>query len=228
MSRLDDIRRFYDLLDALRDRLGGTRTLGECHGRMEWPAQGVYFFFEPGEMRSHSGEGPRVVRVGTHAVSVRSRATLWARLSNHRSGNSRASVFRKLLGEAIAASRPGFTCPGWGKHGVKYRHLRPAEAPLEQAVSDHLWRMPFLWLPAEDEASPMSIRARIERDSIALLSNYGRAGTDVIDPPSQAWLGRFSPRERVYGSGLWNIDGVDRLVWGDRFLDELQDLVDRV
>jgi hypothetical protein len=35
---------------------------------MSWPRRGVYFFFENGEMRSETGTGPRVVRVGTHAM----------------------------------------------------------------------------------------------------------------------------------------------------------------
>jgi hypothetical protein len=50
---------------------------------MVWPKRGVYFFFETGESRSDSGSGPRVVRVGTHALREGSRAKLWTRLSQH-------------------------------------------------------------------------------------------------------------------------------------------------
>ena len=96
----DALDRLYELLGDLRSRLGGARTLASCTGRMDWPARGVYLFFEPGEMRRDGT--PRVVRVGTHALTVGSRTTLWQRLSQHRGylsgrwaggGNHRGSVF---------------------------------------------------------------------------------------------------------------------------------------
>jgi len=83
MDRLNDLRRFYSLLSVQEVKLGGKRTLSACDGRMGWPQRGVYFFFEPGEFRSQSGEGPRLVRVGTHALNTGSRTTLWNRLSQH-------------------------------------------------------------------------------------------------------------------------------------------------
>ena len=78
---------------------------------MEWPARGVYFFFEDGEARSTSGTGPRVVRIGTHALTAKSSTTLWNRLAQHRGvvgtggGNHRGSIFRLLVGEALLRRR---------------------------------------------------------------------------------------------------------------------------
>ena len=108
-SRLDDVRRFYALLDDLERRSGGKRLLGHCHGRQSWPPRGVYFFFEPGEQRTTSGSSPRVVRVGTHALKVGAKSKLWGRLRSHRgtvtglrpgAGNHRGSVFRLHVGTA--------------------------------------------------------------------------------------------------------------------------------
>lgn len=76
MSRLSDLRRFYELMGRLERKLGGLRYLVNCHGRMGWPVRGVYFFFEDGENRSDSGEGQKVVRVGTHALTSQSKSTL--------------------------------------------------------------------------------------------------------------------------------------------------------
>jgi hypothetical protein len=70
MNRLADIKAFYGILAALEVKLGGKRILSECTGRMNWPNRGVYFFFEPGEMRRDSGAPPGVVRVGTHATTA--------------------------------------------------------------------------------------------------------------------------------------------------------------
>jgi hypothetical protein len=82
--RLQDLIRFYSIPNQLEKMVGGARALANCRGRMKWPARGVYFFREAGETRSDTGEGPRVVRVGTHARKAGGAATLWSRLSAHR------------------------------------------------------------------------------------------------------------------------------------------------
>ncbi len=66
--------------------------------------------------------------------------------------------------------------------------------------------MPFLWLAVEDEAGRGSRRGYIERNAIALLSNYGR---HPIDQPSSSWLGHHCNREKVRASGLWNSNHVN-------------------
>ena len=86
MSRLSDMVRFYVLLDRLKQRLGGTRILASFDRPRDWPERGVYFFFEPSEARKESGVGPRVVRVGTHALGTGSRSTLRQRLAACRTG----------------------------------------------------------------------------------------------------------------------------------------------
>ena len=83
MARREDLNRFCDLLHELAQRTGGPRYLADHGSRTGLPQRGVYFFFEPGEVRG-DGKTPRVVRVGTHAVSEGSRTTLWQRLSQHR------------------------------------------------------------------------------------------------------------------------------------------------
>ncbi len=98
---------FYRLLAELAGLAGGARRLRDCRAG-DCPAGGVYFFFEDGEVR---GDGSsRVVRVGTHALTATSKATLWGRLRQHRghlagrdpgSGNHRASVFRRHVGAAL-------------------------------------------------------------------------------------------------------------------------------
>jgi hypothetical protein len=77
---------------------------------------------------------------------------------------------------------------------------------MEAAVSDHIRRMSVLWLDIDDVASPSSDRGTIERNSIGLLSNYGR---EALDSPSPGWLGFHCDRERVRRAGLWNNNHVD-------------------
>ena len=72
------------------------RRLSQCTGRMSWPRRGVYFFMEHAEDRTDTGQGLRVVRVGTHASNAGSKTKLWNRLAAHRGsastggGNQRA------------------------------------------------------------------------------------------------------------------------------------------
>jgi len=68
-----DLDEFYSLLQDLKTLQGGYRYLADCTGKSGWPEKGVYFFFEPGELRK-SRNALRVVRVGTHAVSQVRRA----------------------------------------------------------------------------------------------------------------------------------------------------------
>lgn len=98
--------------------------------------------------------------------------------------------------------------------------VKSLEQPVEQVVSKMLGAMKLLWIPIEDAPGPGSLRGYIERNSIALLSNY--RGT-AIDPPSGNWLGRLSNREKVKQSGLWNSNHVDE-VYEPTFLNVLDRL----
>lgn len=224
-DKLNDIIRFYALMERLESCVGGKRMLATCDGRMDWPPRGVYFFFEDREVRSTSGVGPRVVRVGTHALSCGSRRTLWQRLREHRGplrekyadgGNHRASIFRLHVGTAIInrdeMHGEGVESWGIGNSGTEFRE---AEHWIEKMVSDHIREMPFLWLDVDDDPGPESLRAHIERNVIALLSNYPHVGssdesTKCIDPPSTQWLGGWAKSDRVRKSGLWNANHVDK------------------
>lgn len=237
-KRLCDIERFYAILGQLERRLGGPRALSVCHGRMGWPVRGMYFFFEPGEVRSDSGNGPRIVRIGTHALSPTSRTTLWARLANHQgqrsgSGNHRGSIFRLLIGTALKA-KDGTTLPvSWGiggdpgdaarRLGVARDAVITGEASLETAVSRYIGAMPFLWLAIDDAPGAASLRGYVERNTIALLSN---AAGEAVDPPSPIWLGRYCDRERVQRAGLWNQRHVEE-AYEPGFLNVLEELVAR-
>ncbi len=81
--------------------------------------------------------------------------------------------------------------------------------------------MPFLWLDINDEPGPDSLRGNIERNAIALLSNYGKMS---LDPPSPTWLGQFCNRPLVRESGLWNQNHVAER-YDPAFLDSLEELV---
>lgn len=232
MGRVADLDRFYDLLADLADRIGGEYQLADCNGYMDWPDRGVYFFFAPAEYRENS-EHRRLTRVGTHAVSAGSGTTLWNRLRTHRGalsgtyaggGNHRGSVFRKRVGEAlIEREELHAEYPTWSEGSSAGRERRLAELDLEQRVSDYLRTLPFLWVAVPDEPGADSDRAYLERNAIALVSNYD---ADPLDTRREDWLGTASQSAYIRESGLWNVDHVDE-AYDPAFLDRLADAVER-
>lgn len=225
-DRRQNLRRFYSILNRLEENIGGARRFGTCSGRLDWPKRGVYFIQESGEERKDSGSGLRIVRVGTHALKAGSSTTLWTRLSQHRGqsstggGNHRGSIFRLIVGAALI-KRNGLTCASWGDGSSAPAEIRRSEVAIEEMVSAVICEMPFLWLCIDDEPGDQSLRGYIERNAIALLSNYGRP---PLDPPSGGWLGHSSDRERVRNSGLWNQNHVDE-GYDPAFLDTLDRVV---
>jgi hypothetical protein len=239
MSRTDDLIRLYRIFDYLEVSLGGKRFLDRLVPSRSWPRRGVYFFFEPGELRSGSGHGLRLVRVGTHALGAGARSTLHQRLRQHAGtssgsgGNHRGSIFRLLIGEALIGRGSCPPCPSWGVKGdigkaaetlsAPRADLAGAEAPIEAAVSDYMGRLPFLWLPIDDEPGPESLRGYIERNVIALASGLHQPTTD---PPTPLWLGLHSGRDKVRRSGLWNQRHVDEN-YESGFLDVMETATER-
>ena len=230
MSRLDHLKQFYSLLNVLEERLSGGRQLSDCSGRMSWPRRGIYFFREVGENRTDTGNGLRIVRVGTHALTATSNTSLWQRLSQHRGvslsggGNHRGSIFRLIVGTALI-DRDYLEYPSWDNHdGSAPRETREHELPLEKAVSKVIGDMPFIWLTVEDEPGPNSLRGYLEQNSIALLSNYDKR---PIDPPSYSWLGHHCSRDKVRSSGLWNSNHIEGC-YEPEFLDELANMINTI
>ena len=238
-DRVADTQRFYEILSHVSERVGGFRHLANCDGRMDWPRRGVYFFFEPGEHRSDPGCGLRVVRIGTHALKPASRTSLWQRLSQHRgsarsgAGNHRGSIFRLIVGMALARRTDATPPSSWGvgsdagaaacKFSLDREAVKRGEADLERRVSECIGQMPFLWLGVDDPPGPASMRGVIERNAIALLSH---ARTPAVDVPSDRWLGACSDREMVRISGLWNNLHVTE-AHDPSFLDVMESLVNR-
>ena len=237
-ERLVDAARFYEILDRIVGQVGGPRLLRNCHGGMGWPARGIYFFFEDGEPRSGSGAGPRVVRIGTHGLKNGAQSTLWSRLSQHRGssksglGNHRGSIFRMLVGIALAKRNRLPLPESWDvgrsvrqasrKLNVEWSAVKKAEKEIESLVSEHIGQMPFLWLNINDPAGPSSSRGFIERNAIALLSGYNRPAADGA---STEWLGHYCDREKVRLSGLWNNDHVHKS-YDPSFLVEMESWID--
>jgi hypothetical protein len=212
MTRADAIDRFYVLMQELAGRIGGAKLLTDGGLAQACPRAGLYFFFENGEFRPNGD--PRVVRIGTHGLTLTSRTTLWGRLRQHRGnidgsnpggGNHRGSIFRRHVGAALLRKRgDADLLTSW----MAYRALpgySDAERALEVEVSGVIRVMPFLWLGVPTLPDSTSERAFVERNSIALLSTL----TGSEEGASPGWLGHWADAPKVGASSLWNVNHVD-------------------
>lgn len=218
---------FTQLLHLLWAAQGSGRRIDETNGRLPWPSRGVYFILEAGR-GIRGGRMPKVIRVGTHAVSKGSKTSLWNRLSTHRgtaggSGSHRSSIFRLHVGRAWARHTVSSEWPvTWAQGQTASRGVRDAEQELEREVSKIIGAMRVIWLDIADDAGPTSERAYLERNAIGVLSRIGLL--DAVGSP--AWLGRRSADWRIATSGLWNLNHV--FVKPDAmFIARLMDAVER-
>ncbi|MEA1015388.1 DUF6884 domain-containing protein [Sphingosinicella sp. LY1275] len=204
-----DMARFNQYAKRLWNAQNGGRQIAETSGRMEWPQRGVYLVLDAGGAATRSGM-PRITRVGTHAVSIGSRTSLWDRLSTHRGtlaggGSHRSSIFRLHVGRAWMQYAPSALWPAsWSEGQSAPRDVREGEIPLEAQVSRLIGAMRILWLDVDDEPGAASERAYIERNLIGLLS---RAGL-LWGAEWHGWLGRHAADWRIATSGLWNLNHI--------------------
>lgn len=205
--RRRDLAAFYDLLSGKRgtDYLFPLRNLSQT----SLPDQGVYVFLNPNE-ENFRGESSRIVRIGTHAVSEGSKATLKERLNNHLgpkngAGSHRGSVFRLHVGRAMLEQSASYSkLPSWGDGQNATAEVKAREAAHEARVSEYISKLDVFIIPASDAANKQSIRADIERQMIALCSQ----DYQCIDQPAPDWLGNWSTAAPIRRSGLWNVRDV--------------------
>ena len=155
------------------------------------PKQGLYFFYEDGEITSHTGK-PRIVRVGTHGPN----RTLKRRLRDHYNGNREGSIFRKELGSALL-KRSGASedqIREWRKKRKLSRSWHTFEK-IERQVSEILrLKFTFKALSVDTEEE----RSHLEETIIPTLAACSKC------QPSNDWLGKFAWKETIISSGLWN------------------------
>ena len=120
-------------------------------------------------------------------------------------------MFRQVVGEAIVKLRK-LNIPSWdpGKDvatrnkaaqflGTPISEINSKENPVEKEVSQYVHSMSVLPVRVNNDDH----RDKIERNSIAMLSNY--LSTEQLDKFSIGWVGCHSSRAKICNSGLWSV-----------------------
>lgn len=175
---------------------------------MYWPNRGVYYVIDKTESSIVTSFSPKVIRIGTHAISKNSKSTLWDRLKTHKGnsdggGSHRSSVFRLHVGNALL-NKNGIICDSWSLGQSAPKEIRDRERWLEELVSDYIGDLGIAYLNIDDEPSSKSNRAYVEKNSISLLSTANHS----LEFPSSHWLGKYSTHPSIINSSLWNVDHI--------------------
>ncbi len=160
--------------------------------------------FEKGETHS---DFKRVVRIGSHTRHNR----LFDRIDEHYIGNDhRDSIFRKHLGRCfLTFDKRTDYIKSWDlkikKREDKARNLDKIDWELETTYENKVTNyiknnFTFIIIPnLIDEVK----RIRLEK---GLIATFAQGEEKVV---SESWLGKYHPDNRIYNTGLWNIQGIN-------------------
>jgi len=217
--RPTELQQLYGELETLRERIDGPYYLSDVSAEGNWPSRGIYIFFDPKTDFSSPVRQWCISRIGTVGDCEGSSATIWERLRAHRGtkrgqyqngGNSRGSVFRRHVGEALIRNN-GLEdkYPHWGvphrslPDEIDTQTLRESEHPLEKRVSEYIRSLPFLWVNVPGEPGPDCERAMLEKNLIGLVAHGRKTVPGLI---RNGWLGRNAAEASITRTGLWNLD----------------------
>ena len=177
------------------------------------PTDGIYFFYEKGEVWGHGGRKPRIVRVGTHRSG-----NFRSRICDHFIPDKRKmdfskkqpaprdrSIFRRNIGRALLHKQKDPYLNIWDmcftprESREKFSHLRNVmlEKRIEEKVTKILrTRFSFRFIEVPDSNKFIGSKG-IESSIIGTLAHCSHC------KQSEKWLGNFSPVNKIRDSGLW-------------------------
>lgn len=177
------------------------------------PKNGIYFFYEKGEIWGHGENKKRIVRIGTHRDgNFRSRIQEHFLLNERkmnfdsmRPAPKERSIFRLNIGRALLNKQGSSYMKIWNIDFTSRRkrercaHLRNIEYEKEierQITSILRTNFGFRFIRVEDEVWRMGAKGLESR----LIGTVARCS---LCCPSNNWLGKYSPKRKIRESGLW-------------------------
>jgi len=179
------------------------------------PDNGIYFFYEQGELLSHGGSKQRIVRIGTHRDGNFASRIAEHYLMNESKMNfdrnkpkpSDRSIFRKNIGRALLNQHNDGYLEVWEidftthRNKLKFAYKRNIEK--EQNTESEVTRLlrknfTFRFIELVDQTQRMGSTG-LESPLIATVAQCPACR------PSANWLGRHSPETRIAQGKLWQV-----------------------
>ncbi|MGC8657117.1 MAG: hypothetical protein ACP5UL_05175 [Thermoplasmata archaeon] len=177
------------------------------------PDNGIYFFYEDGEIWGHGENKMKIVRIGTHKQgNFKSRISehflLNESLMNFSKDNrkpSDRSIFRKNIGRALFNKDKDDYLQVWdidftekdNRELCGSRRDIEKEKKIEEAITKIIReKFSFRFIILSSESERMG-KDGIEKHLIGTVANC------ELCKPSPSWLGNYSPKYKIRESGLW-------------------------
>jgi hypothetical protein len=174
------------------------------------PDDGIYFFYEKGEVWGHGGAMPRIVRIGAHrSGNFRSRIKEHFVLDNGKlvfnskhSAPKDRSIFRKNIGRALLKRQESDYLNVWEIDFIQKKNrqhksrLRTVEIErrIERRISSILRKeFCFRYIAVENEMGGSGLESR-------LIGTVARCENCQSSPK---WLGLYSPEDRIKSGKMW-------------------------
>lgn len=198
------------------------------------PLNGIYFFYEEGEVVKNSENSKRIVRIGTHKGD-----NFRNRISEHYLFNEKKmlfnamqpapkdrSIFRKHIGRALLNEDKDNRdyLDVWDIDFLKrikrekfgYRRDIDKEKKLEEKITRILRNLfSFRFIIIKDQNDRMGSKG-LEKALIGTVANCSHCYA------SSEWLGRHSPKKKIRDSGLWQIQHLK----ADGLTDDQQHIIE--
>jgi len=182
------------------------------------PSNGIYILFEEGE-EGHQGQ--RIVRVGTHTGVNQLRSRLRQHFINE---NKDRSIFRKNIGRALLKQNDDPFLKSW-ELDLTTRKARDKytssidfdyQNEIESQVSQYIQtRFSFCVFEVNNKNERLEIEAKI----ISTVSWCEDC------KPSNTWLGKFSPKDKIVKSGLWLVNELYKAPFDASNINQLSKLL---
>ncbi|QXP70754.1 hypothetical protein H0I29_01265 [Polaribacter sp. R2A056_3_33] len=182
------------------------------------PKNGIYILFEKGEKYK---EYDRVVRIGSHTGENQ----LIPRLRQHfLMENKNRSIFRKNIGRCILKKNNDSYIDNWELDTTsridKEKNLWKLDVDFEKQIENQISEIiqknfTFCVIEINDKKRRLDFEKK-------LISTFG-SSNELI--PSKDWLGYQSPKEKIFKSGLWQVNNLKGKTFTEEEYNEFKTIV---
>ncbi len=202
-----------DLCKWLHEQLEQLPIIKFPFALAQLPENGIYFFYEDGEIWGHGGNKPRIVRIGTHKEGnfrnrIKEHYLLDVSKMNFDKDKpkpSDRSIFRKNIGRALLNRDRNDYLKIWeidfmtrgNRESLGHKRDIDKEKRIESAITKMLReRFSYRFVMIDSELERMGGKG-LESSLIGTVARCKLWKT------SDNWLGNHSPKKQIKESGLW-------------------------
>jgi len=182
------------------------------------PKNGIYILFEKGEKYK---EYDRVVRIGSHTGENQ----LIPRLRQHfLMENKNRSIFRKNIGRCILKKNNDSYINNWELDTTsridKEKNLWKLDLNFEKQIENQISEIiqknfTFCVIEINDKKRRLDFEKK-------LISTFGNSNELI---PSKDWLGYESPKEKIFKSGLWQVNNLKGKTFTEEEYNEFKTII---